>query len=68
MSVIPSIRSENLRDGVEDAIVLNMAEQAEKRNVRRIVKKLIPDQHHYDTNSAKYVEIRSRIYEELGSE
>ncbi len=58
---IPSIRSENLRDGVEDAIILKTASKTHKAVYIR-VKKLIPDQHHYNTDPKKYIKIRNWIY------
>jgi hypothetical protein len=64
ISPIPSIRSENLRDGLEDAIVLGLLsrENSNEKFVRGKILKLIPDQFHYNTDPVTYMEFRQAAY------
>ncbi len=55
---IPSIRSENLRDGLDDAMLFSVygTDQDKKQ-----LKELIPTQYNYDSDSTKYFILRNSI-------
>ncbi len=65
----PSIRSENLRDGVEDASLLGMVERfrddpkrgVEARTLLKQAADLVPDQRHYNFQSNAYHLLRNAL-------
>ena len=58
---LPCIRSENIRDGLEDAGILMLAEKKAGPQISEQVHKLMPNLKH-DPNPVKYMQLRKSAY------
>ena len=61
---LPSIRSENVRDGIEDAMILQMAADLmlDGKTVQQHVNELLPTQFSRNSNPRPYAELREMVY------
>jgi hypothetical protein len=63
---LPSIRSENMRDGLEDVYLLLLAgNQGLETMCRDFVQSHIPDQFNYDANPSSYMDFRANLFEQI---